>query len=291
MGSRYGGLKQCDALGPSGETLLEYAIFDAMRAGFKQVVFVIRLEFEKDFRVKILDRLPQKIRTALVFQGLEDLPPKFSVPQGRLKPWGTAHAVLAARDVIRNPFVVINADDYYGPQPLRLLGDFLRQNKSDARFALVGFRLANTLSAHGAVSRGVCKVNLWNRLQSLTEHRHIERTRSGIVSVDKDGNRNSISGRAITSMNLFGFTPLYFERLKEQFPEFLRDHSKDLKAEFALPTSVNALVADGQVSLNVLKTRASWFGVTHAEDRESARKEIALRIARGLYPKCLWSDF
>jgi hypothetical protein len=289
MGSRYGGLKQIDPVGPSGETVLDYAVYDAMRAGFDRVVFVIRREFETVFREQIGAKYTGQIAVDYVFQSLEAVPDGFAVNAGREKPWGTGHAVWCARDAVPENFAVINADDFYGKDSFAQLGAFLdpervgagqRSSLSRPEFAMVGFRLENTLSEHGAVSRGVCVADGNGLLESITE-------RVGILATDVGPGR-PLSGNEIVSMNCWGFTPSLFAGLDEQFREFLSSSTGDLKAEFYLPAAVSKMIARQEATVRVLPTEASWFGVTYREDKPRVVAALAELVARGVYPAKLF---
>jgi len=282
MGSRYGGLKQIDSVGPSGETVLDYAVFDALRAGFGRVVFVIRREFESVFREKIGAKYAGKIIVDYVFQSLDALPPGFVIPAGREKPWGTGHAVWCARESVREPFAVINADDFYGADSLVQLARFLDQRSAGgaAEFAIVGFRLANTLSEHGMVSRGICTARPDGTLESITE-------RTGIVA-DDVGEGRTFSGREIVSMNCWGFTPAVFAGIDRQFRAFLAKYGSDPKAEFYLPAAISTLIQRSEATVRVLPTVDSWFGVTYREDKPRVIAELASLVSEGVYPAKLF---
>jgi len=305
MGSRYGGLKQIDPVGPSGETVLDYAVFDAIRAGFGRVVFIIRRDFEALFREKIGARYAGKIAVDYVFQSPDALPPGLMPPAGREKPWGTGHAVWCAREAVRENFAVINADDFYGAESFTRLGEFLRDgdgggalrpddprgpagNQSGrkapptagAEFAIVGFTLANTLSEHGAVSRGVCAVDAAGGLASIVEH-------TGILA-DDVGAGKKFSGAEIVSMNCWGFTSALWPRLDAQWREFLAAKGGELKAEFYLPAAVSAMIGRGEAAVRVLPTGSAWFGVTYREDKPRVQAAIAALVAAGKYPARLF---
>jgi NDP-sugar pyrophosphorylase family protein len=284
MGSRYGGLKQIDPVGPSGETVLDYAVFDALRAGFGRVVFVIRRDFEEVFREKIGAKYAGRVRVDYVFQALEALPAGRTPPVGREKPWGTGHAVWCAREAVREPFAVINADDFYGVDSLTQLGRFLgRANASSAQpaeFAMVGFRLANTLSEHGAVSRGICAAGPDGQLRSIEEH-------TGILASEV-GAGKKYSGEEIASMNCWGFTPAIFMGLDAQFREFLATRGGEAKAEFYLPAAVSTMIARREATVRVLPTESAWFGVTYREDKPRVMSAIAELVASGSYPAKLF---
>jgi len=284
MGSRYGGLKQIDPVGPSGETMLDYAVFDAIRAGFRRVVFVIRRDFEATFRENVGAKYAGKIAVAYVFQSLGALPACFSAPPEREKPWGTGHAVWCARDEVQGPFAVINADDFYGADSFAQLAGFLQQTTAEGsrpnEFAIVGFKLANTLSEHGAVSRGICTAGIGGRLQSITE-------RTGILASEVGPGR-ALSGAEIVSMNCWGFTREAFAGLDREFTTFLAAHARDAKAEFYLPAAVSALIQRGQATVRVLPTAASWFGVTYRDDKPRVVAELAMLVGQGAYPAKLF---
>lgn len=283
LGSRYGGLKQIDPVGPSGETVLDYAVFDAIRAGFNRVVFVIRRDFEALFREKIGARYAGRIAVDQVFQSLDALPAGFTPPAGREKPWGTGHAVWCAREAVTGNFAVINADDFYGADSFRQLAEFLRRESSasgnawsrTADFALVGFRLANTLSEHGAVSRGVCAAT-GGVLRSIVEQ-------TNILPADVGAGRK-FTGDEIVSMNCWGFSPALFPRLDAQFREFLGAHGGETKAEFYLPAVVSAMIARNDAVVRVLPTAGTWFGVTYREDRPRVQAAIDALVRSGVYP-------
>lgn len=285
-GSRYGGLKQFDAFGPNGETILDYSVFDALRAGFGRLVFVIRRDIEKQFKESVGARFERKISADYVFQELDQLPPGFSVPPGRVKPWGTGHAILAAADAIREPFAVINADDFYGPDSLRILGEYLQVGTEE--YAMVGFVMRNTLSDFGAVSRGVCRADANGFLQSVTEVTNIQKEGSAVKFTGADGKISRLTGDEIVSLNLWGFTPGLFGHLRAQFGEFLKQHGHEQGPEFYLPAAVNDLIATGTERCRILNTPDSWFGVTYREDRPVVAAGISRLIAGGIYPQPLW---
>lgn len=282
MGSRYGGLKQIDPIGPSGETMLDYSVFDALRAGFGRVVFVIRRDFEVVFRERIAAAYEGRIAVDFVFQSLEALPAGFTVPAGREKPWGTGHATWCAREKVREPFAVINADDFYGRDSFRKLAAFLAGARADEA-AMVGFRLGNTLSEAGAVSRGVCSVDTEGRLLSVVEH-------SGIQAADV-GPGKKLSSDTLVSMNCWGFTPAVFPQLDAEFHAFLQSLGSvpAPKAEYYLPGAVSELIGRGRLQARVLTTESSWFGVTYREDKPRVVDSIARLVEAGEYPKKLWS--
>ena len=286
MGSRYGGLKQIDPVGPSGETIMDYSIYDALRAGFGKIVFVLRKEIEAAFRQTIATRFEHRIAIDYVFQELDGLPPGFSVPDGRTKPWGTTQAVLAATGAVREPFAVINADDFYGAESFRVLAAHLQSATTD--YAMIGFVLRNTLSDFGAVARGVCKVDEHGFLKSIVEMTNIARDGSQAKSTDSTGKVSQLSGDEIVSMNMWGFMPGVFAQLEQVFQEFLETHGSDLRAESYLPNAVNRLIDSGQARVRVIPTAGSWFGVTYRQDRERVVESIARLVQAGYYPERLW---
>lgn len=286
MGSRYGGLKQIDPVGPAGETIIDYSVFDALRAGFGKLVFVIRRDIEAQFKEIVGARFESRIPVEYVFQELDKLPPEFTVPAGRTKPWGTAHATLVAADTVREPFAAINADDFYGADSYRLLAQHLQSGTAD--YAMVGFVLRNTLSDFGSVARGVCQVDPENYLQGVVELTKIERDGAGARDTNPAGNVINLSGDEAVSMNLWGFTPGVFPQLRQSFQEFLERYGWDMKSEFFIPSVVNSLVVARKARVKVLRTNASWFGVTYREDRPRVVESVRQLIARGDYPEKLW---
>lgn len=289
MGSRYGGLKQIDAVGPSGETILDFSVYDALRAGFGQIVFVIRKDIEDAFRQSIGARFEQRVPVKYVFQEIDDLPPGFTVPVGRTKPWGTTQAVLAADETIHEPFAVINADDFYGPESFHTLSRHLQTESSS--YAMVGFILRNTLSEFGSVARGICSVDENGYLQSVVEMTSIERDPAEIKSGSgiKAGDGMRLSGAEIVSMNMWGFTPRVFDQLRAYFERFLDANSLDHRAECYLPNAVNSLIQSGESRVRVLPTTEAWFGVTYREDRPHVMENVGRLVRSGSYPERLWA--
>lgn len=287
MGSRYGGLKQIDPVGPNGETIIDYSIYDALRAGFGKLVFVIRQDIAAQFKEIIGARFEQRIAVEYVFQELDNLPPGFAVPKGRTKPWGTSHAILMAADAIREPFAAINADDFYGAQSFRLLSQHLSSGSPD--YAMVGFILRNTLSDFGSVARGVCQVDQNDCLQTVTELTKIERDGTRAKDTSASGIVTPLSGDEAVSMNMWGFTPALFPQLQNYFTAFLQKNGQELKSECYIPSAVNELLTARQARVKVLRTQDSWFGVTYREDRPRVVESIRRLIARGDYPETLWS--
>ena len=289
MGSRYGGLKQMEALGPGGETLMDYSVYDAIRAGFGRVVFVIGKHFEDDFRARVLSKYENRIATDVVFQSLDDLPPGFTPPADRTKPWGTAHAVLAGRDVVDGPFLVINADDFYGFDMFRLAAGFLTGAPKDGEYCMVGYRLADTLSESGSVSRGVCKVGADGYLENITEHKEVVCDNGVIKSIHPDGAVEVLAPDAPSSQNAWGFMPDFIDKAGKYFAEkFLPENIDVPKSEFYVPTLVGTLVETGAARVKCLRTDAEWFGVTNPGDRPKVVKRLAELADEGAYPQKLF---
>ena len=292
MGSRYGGLKQLDGLGPNGETIMDYSIYDAIKAGFGKIVFVIRKDFEKDFREKILSKYEGYIPTELVFQGLDALPEGFSVPEGRQKPWGTNHAVMMAAKVIKEPFCVINCDDFYNRDAFMTIGKFLSElpEGSTNKYAMVGFRVGNTLSENGIVARGICSKDSKENLTTVVERTEIMRVNNEVCYKDENGKWVAVPDNTPVSMNMWGITPDYFKYSEAYFKEFLSDpkNMQNLKAEFFIPLMVNKLINEKTVSVKVLDTTSKWFGVTYAADRQGTVDRIQQLINEGVYPTKLF---
>ncbi len=291
MGSRYGGVKQIEPVGENGEIILEYSVYDAIRAGFGKVVFVIRRDIEKDFNDHVLPRFSAKIPCSYVFQELQDIPDLCEVSTERKKPWGTAHAVYAARHMIKEPFAVINADDFYGRDAFRVIGDFLSSQVVDEHnYCMVAYRLDNTVSENGTVSRGICEVDEEGFLTGMEEHTKIEKRSSSIVSHLPDGSTREFSGDEPVSMNLFGFTPVILPKIETVFAEFLNSNGDDPKAEFYIPTVANRVVAEKGSSMKLLQSDASWFGITYKEDRPGVVAAIRGLVEAGEYPSRLWTE-
>lgn len=290
IGSRYGGLKQIEAVGPHGAIVIEYSVFDAIRAGFDRVVCVIRRDIEKDFRSIVASRFERRIAVDYVFQEMATgLPPGFSVPGSRRKPWGTAHAVMACRDAVTEPFAVINADDFYGRRSFEALGRFLDGVKAGApEFAMVGFALRNTLSEHGHVARGICEVGGEGWLKGVVERTRIERTGGGARFADEGGGWHPLTGDEVVSMNMWGLTPALFESLGCGFGMFLDARGDDPKAEFFLPTVIDGLIGRGEAKVKVLVTPEIWFGVTYPQDKPVVVEGIRRLVDQGVYPGRLW---
>jgi len=294
MGSRYGGLKQLDSVGPNGETIMDYSVFDAARAGFGKVVFIIRNYFRTDFEALFAHRYGDAIEVAFVAQEPEkELPPEFTVPPSRTKPWGTAHAMLMAAPQTHTPFAVINADDFYGREAYEALAHFLCNNFSQTcpvnnHYAMVGYQICNTLSEAGGVSRGICSVNQQNMLTGVVERHRIRTETSGeIVYENNLGALSEVSPNTLVSMNCWGFTPDFFSHIRCAFHTFIHERGDDIGAEFYIPFAVNQLIKDQKASVEVLRTDAQWFGITFPEDRPYAQAQISKLIANGVYPKSI----
>jgi hypothetical protein len=293
MGSRYGGLKQLDPVGPAGETLLDYSVFDARRAGCERVVFVIRRAFEADFRARVGAAYGQVLDVAYVYQELDDLPAGFSPTAARVKPWGTGHAIWCARDKVRTPFAAINADDFYGAEAYQTLADHFRAPQTPggpASFAMVGYRLGQTLSEHGRVSRGVCAVDKAGRLKTVREFTGIENAPPGARHTAADGTVTDFSGREIVSMNFWGLTPAVFPLLEEKLRGFLQARGGEEAAEFYIPTAMTGLIEQGSAQVAVLPSESRWFGVTYREDKPTVVTALRELVAAGVYPASLWSS-
>ncbi|MDH6535281.1 nucleotidyltransferase [Parabacteroides sp. 52] len=289
MGSRYGGLKQLDGLGPNGETIMDYSIYDAIRGGFGKLVFVIREYFEKDFREKIVSKYENHIPVEVVFQELDKLPAGFTVPEGREKPWGTNHAVLMGKDVINEPFAVINADDFYGRDSFAVLGKQLSQmegTKND--YCMIGYRVGNTLSESGSVARGVCETNTEGYLTGVVERTAIEKIDDEIQFIDENGQKVVLTPNTPVSMNMWGFTPDYFKYSEDYFIHFLQANMGNLKSEYFIPLMVNELITKGTAKVKVLDTTSKWFGVTYADDRQGVVDKIQALVDAGEYPNKLF---
>ena len=288
MGSRYGGLKQIDGLGPNGETIMDYSVFDALRAGFGKIVFVIRKDFADDFKRVVLAKYEGKVPCEICFQAIENVPEGYTYNPERTKPWGTNHAVLMGKDLIKEPFAVINADDFYGKESFEVLAKFLNEVAGKQnQYCMVGYRVSNTLSEHGSVSRGVCETDAEGNLTNVVERTSIERKENGIVYT-VDGVDYALPENAPVSMNMWGFTPEYFGYVEEAFKTFLKERGQELKSEFYIPTLVNDLIVAGKATCRVLDTTAKWFGVTYAEDRQMVVDKIAALTEAGVYPNPLF---
>jgi len=287
MGSRFGGLKQLEGVGPSGETVMDYSLFDAKRAGIERVIFVIRKGLEAAFREKVGSKYERWMEVAYAYQELDLLPPGYSVPEGRTKPWGTGHAVLAAKSQVRAPFFVINADDFYGAEAYGILVEHLSRDPSHA---MVAFQLVNTLSENGSVSRGICRVSTDGLLQGVAEHANLEPFGSQVREVLREGQFAFFQGSEPVSMNFWGFHPSFLAELEARFLTFMLAHGNELKAEFYLPAAVDAMIHEDHGSVRVLDTPGRWFGVTYREDKAFVEARIRTLIEQGQYPQRLWEE-
>jgi len=284
MGTRYGGNKQLDEVGPSGETIIDYSIYDAIRAGFGRIVFVIRRDIEEQVKERFVERLHGKIEVDYVFQEITNLPEGVRVSPERQKPWGTSHAILVAQSKINEPFGVINADDFYGVESFTILHDFLVYDKEPNNFCIVGYKLGNTLSDHGHVNRGVCQAGEDGLLRNIVETRQIEKTRDGAIAPGPDGQQLHFSGNEIVSMNLWGFKPSCYNFLGKEFRNFIDSYGMDLKSELDIPTSVDKFVKNGEITIKILMSNERWFGVTYREDKPFVIESIKKMIRKGIYP-------
>ncbi len=287
MGSRYGGLKQLDTLGPNGESIIDYSVYDAIQAGFEKVVFVIRQSFADQFKERFDPKLAGKIEVEYVYQELDNLPEGFSVPEGREKPWGTGHAMLMAKEAIKGPFAIINADDFYGREAYQTVVEFVAESKKDNEYAMVGYALDNTLSEHGTVSRGVCETDANNNLINI-----IERTKIGYqenkVVYWKDDKTTELTGKEPVSMNFWAFKNSFFKALEDGFLAFLKEKGTELKSEFYFNALVDKMIKANQATTKVLSSDAKWFGVTYQEDKPIVQQSLNTLIEKGVYPENLW---
>ena len=292
MGSRYGGLKQLDPVDNDGHIIMDFSMYDAKRAGFEKVVFIIKHEIEEEFKEHVGKRMEKYMDVAYAYQNIDNIPEGYEVPEGRVKPWGTAHAVYSCMDEIDGPFAVINADDYYGVEAFKLIYDYLSTHADDDkyRYTMVGYHLANTVTDNGYVSRGVCETNENGELISVTERTRIEKYNGGVAYTEGDGNTwVQVPDDTTVSMNMWGITPEFFEILKTGFDEFLeKTESTDLKAEYLLPTMIGDLLSDGKLEVKVLQSHDQWFGVTYKEDKESVTAALRGLIEKGVYPSKLF---
>jgi len=288
MGSRFGGLKQVEPVGPNGEAIIDYTIFDAIRAGFGKVVFVIRESFADAFKEKFEAKLSGKIDVEYVFQELDNLPEGFSLPEGREKPWGTAHAILVAKNVINEPFCAINADDFYGEGAYRIMADFLNNSVQEQTFSMIGYQLKNTLSEHGSVSRGMCTVNENDNLVKIVETHNIFKKEGAAVTTAEDGSETPLTGNERVSMNFWGFHPSIFKTLESKFVQFLKTEIDKPKSEMYIPSVVFEMIEDNEAEVKVLKANSPWFGVTYKEDKPIVVNKINALIEEGVYPAKLW---
>ncbi len=288
MGSRFGGLKQVEPVGPNGEAIIDYSIYDAIKAGFGKVVFVIRESFADAFKEKFDPILEGKIEVEYVFQELENLPEGYSQPQGREKPWGTAHAILVTKNVIKEPFCALNADDFYGYNAYKVMAEFLTQSADSAEYSMVGYKLSHTLSDYGSVSRGICDVGENDLLREIVETTKILKKDGKIISIEPDGSEKELTGNESASMNIWGFKPSVFPILEEKFTEFLENHINEPKSEIYIPSVVFDMIQERKAKVKVLKADSPWFGVTYKEDKPRVVAKINKLIEQGEYPEKLY---
>ena len=291
MGSRYGGLKQIDSVGPNGEIIIDYSIYDAIKAGFSKVVFIIRKDLENAFKEKIGKKIEKIIETEYVFQDINfGVPEEFSLPKERKKPWGTAHAIYCCKNVINGPFVVINADDFYGQSTYKIIYDYLVNSKDDFEYLMAGFILENTLTENGTVARGICKVDNYNNLLSITERTSIKQFDNDIKYTEDDLNWIDIEKGSIVSMNIWGFKPTIFSELEKDFKLFLCNNKDNiLKAEFYIPSVIDSMIKQKKANVKVLVSKEQWYGVTYKEDKENVCKSIN-NLMGNIYPDKLWEE-
>lgn len=290
MGSRYGGMKQLESVGPDGSTIMDYSVYDALRAGFGKIVFIIRPEMEAAFEEAIGSRFREHVNVEYAFQRLDALPAGFTLPADRAKPWGTGHAVLAVADIVQEAFAVINADDFYGSNAFAALGEFFRSthNTEQPTYAMVGYALRDTLTDAGTVNRGVCRSTADNWLQGIEEITHIERRGQDGQYTDGAGQPQTLAGESPVSMNMWGFDPSLFDLLRDGFASFLRDNASTSNAEFYLPSLIQDAIQDSRVRVRVLPSKDTWYGVTHPEDKARVAKAIHAMVSAGIYPADLW---
>lgn len=289
MGSRYGGLKQIDPVGPNGEIIIDYSIYDALRAGFGKLVFVIRHYFEDAFKEKIGSKFDNAVETAYAYQEMNAEIGDFALPAVREKPWGTGHAILVGKDVVDEPFAVINADDYYGADSFGIMADFLSNGRvSPAEYAMIGFKLRNTLSDYGSVARGICNCDEHGYLREVVERTTVEKNGHAARYIDESGAPHALTGDEIVSMNLWGFHPSFFSHLSQEFADFLKTRGHDPRAEMFIPSVVDKLIQSRTAAVKVLPTHDTWFGVTYRQDMPIARRRIGELIDTGVYPRSLW---
>lgn len=287
MGSRYGGLKQLDELGPNGEAIIDYSLYDAIRAGFGKVVFIIRTDFAEEFKARFEPRLKGRIQTEYVYQSLNKIPAGFNLNPEREKPWGTAHAVMMASGVVNEPMAVINADDFYGRESYQVMADFLVSSDDPSEYSMIGYRVANTLSPFGTVSRGVCMTDEKGYLTSVVERTKIQRDPDGIYYYEPEG-RFPLAENTPVSMNFWGLKPNVFDYLNDGFSRFLKESGQELKSEYFIPLLINENILSGKIATKVLACDAPWFGVTYREDKPDAQAQILSLIESGIYPPKLW---
>lgn len=289
LGSRYGGIKQMDKIGPSGENIIDYSIYDAILAGFGKVVFVINKKIEKDFIEIFEPKLKDKVETLYVLQEIHQLPEGFQLPKDRIKPWGTAHAILSAKKVIKEPFAVINADDFYGRKSYKAIVDFFeRKDRRKNEFCMIGFRLGQTITEYGSVSRGVCSIANNGLLKKVMEHTHIQKQGNKIIYYNIENQIVELDPKTIVSMNVWGFTPILFEYLENGFKLFLKNNINDSKSEYYIPNVVTEMIENNIINVKVLESTEQWFGITYKEDKFHVMEKINHLISQNFYPKNLW---
>jgi dTDP-glucose pyrophosphorylase len=290
IGSRYGGIKQIDQVGPSGEAIIDYSLYDAIKAGFGKIVFVIRRDIENDVREFLANKLTGKVKVEFVHQELDMIPEGLTYPQERVKPWGTAHAIWVAEHAIKEPFVAINADDFYGRGSFIKMADYLFSNSdiNNTNFCMIGYQIQRTLSEFGSVSRGICEADKQSYLKAVVERTEIFRKNGKIVFLDENSNEVNISDETLVSMNIWGFTPVIFKYIEQQFSDFIRKNISNIKAELYIPKIVNELLKSGKVNVKILPASDKWFGVTYREDKPFAVQNIRELIMQGVYPDNLW---
>lgn len=288
MGSRYGGLKQLDELGPNGEAIIDYSLYDAVRAGFGKVVFIIRADFSDEFKSRFEPKLKGRIETGYAYQSLDKIPAGFTLNPVREKPWGTAHAVMMAKDVVKEPMAIINADDFYGKESYQEMADFLNSSADPNEYAMIGYRVANTLSGFGTVSRGVCNTDENGYLTSVVERIKIKRDDDGKIYYYEEDGRFPLEEDTPVSMNFWGLKPNAFQYLEEGFSTFLQEHGNEPKSEYFIPLLINDNIVAGRISTKVLPGNAPWFGITYREDKPFAQEKIQELIEKGVYPSKLW---
>lgn len=291
MGTRYGGLKQLDGVGPGGDTIMDYSVYDAVRAGFGKIDFVIREVFAKEFKEQVVAKYESIVPVEIVYQSVDDLPEGFVCPAGREKPWGTNHAVLMGAKVIKEPFAVINADDFYGRHSFQVLADALTKAEgTQGKYCMVGYYLGNTLSESGTVSRGVCSVDEHGKLRTVVERKDIERGDDGQIVFEEEGRKTSLADNTLVSMNMWGFTPDYFVHSEKAFVDFLKENIDSAKGEFYIPSVVNDLITTSKATCDVLETSSQWFGVTYPEDRPVVVANLKKLVEAGEYPEKLFAS-
>ena len=289
LGSRYGSLKQIDQIGPSGERIIDYSVYDAIKAGFGKIIYVIRESFYEEFKEVILDRLPKNIETDIVIQEIDSVTTKIAYSKERTKPWGTGHALLTAASVINEPFAIINADDFYGADAFKIAAEYLTSINPDNEYALIGYTLKNTLSEYGSVSRGICEADTNNYLASIVERTEIKIFDNKIIFKDENKKWQFLTGHEIVSMNMFAYKPTVFNYTKNYFEKFIEKNGNNLKVEFYIPSLVDNLIKNNQANVKILETNANWFGLTYPEDKPIARNAISELVEKGIYPKKLWT--